>query len=133
MNEFNIYNLEINDLSVKVQTNYEDKENKSIIVNFEGIIFAEKTEELKKYFELLHNKILEHNITHIIIDFYNLEMIDRDGFTEIAHWFINANNVVSDSDKYKITLLYDRLKKWQKNLFTTLKNLFPDLITLEEM
>lgn len=133
MKDFNMHNLEINGLRIKVSKNYGDNiDNGGLMITIEGILISEQSYKLKEYFDELHNKIVKNEIKYIVIDFFNLEMLDRDGFVEITNWFINANTLDIE-EKYKITILYDNEKKWQSNVFTMMSNLFPQLLSIEPL
>lgn len=121
-------NLEINGLKINTKKNY-DSVN-SIIIDFRGVIMSPQSDKVRAYLEDLNRRLIKNKISELICDFFNLELIDSDGFVEIVDWFILVNNSFEKS-RIKISILYDREKKWQKHFLMTVKNLFPDLIDTE--
>jgi hypothetical protein len=132
VSEFDIYNLEINGLYVKINLNKEKKE-KEVIMTFQGVSPNQNMDRLHSYLKDVHEKLIENKIENLVLDFFNLQYLDRDGFVEIIKFVLTVKNETGSTNRYNITILYDGDKTWQYNLFILLKNLFPDIVTIHPL
>ncbi len=132
MSDFDIYNLEINGLFVKINMNLQKKE-KEVIMNFKGVSPSKNTDRLHSYLKDVHEKLIKNKIESLVLDFFNLQFLDRDGFVEIIKFVNMAKGENDHTCKYNIRILYDGDKNWQYNLFYLLKELFPYMVTLQPL
>lgn len=132
MSDFDIYNLEINGLFVKINMNLQKKE-KEVIMNFKGVSPSKNIDRLHSYLKDVHEKLVNNKIESLVLDFFNLQFLDRDGFVEIIKFVHMAKCENDHTCKYNIRILYDGDKTWQYNLFFLLKELFPYMVTIQPL
>ncbi len=82
------------------------------------------------YFDKLHQKIVEHKVKEVIVDFGDLSLLNSSGIKVLIKWVTQLSRLKPD-DKYKMRILYNKDITWQVTSLTPFTHLVPDLVSVE--
>lgn len=123
--------IEVKDKSDRDWNKYNNEEN-SIVICFKGkYIFNRKPEDtIEPHMTSIFNRAIENNISTFIFDCKNLDLLTTTGIRIIIKWIKRIDNYNKENKKYKIKIYANKMVEWQELTFTSMKEIFPDLIEL---
>jgi len=126
MNSLNIEPLELEKVSIAL---VEGEAGLRLV--FDGIIdMREPGTEINPYLVKIHDALVKHESKNITIDFTPLEFMNSSGIKTVITWIMRLNDL-SDSEQYSVAIRFNPDITWQESSVHVMKQLFPDLISLE--
>jgi len=126
MSSLNVQPLQLDKVSISLL----EEESGARLV-FDGIIdMREPGIEISPYLAKIHDALIFFKEKTITIDFTLLEFMNSSGIKTVITWIMRLNDLAND-ERYQISIRFNPDITWQESSVHVMKQLFPDLISLE--
>lgn len=122
-----------NDEGVRINIEEMPDDENGIKVTIDGYIdIPHASEILLPYFLEIHSKIVELKIKLVEVDLTKLSFMNSSAIGSMVQWFSKIPRL-SESEKYKMKILYTKNEVWQLMGLKALKKLLSEQLELVEV